>query len=133
MSVETGLVRILTTNSGVSALVATRIYPVLAVEGTPFPCLVYQRISTARDANSMDNAAELPRARFQFSCLASNFTDAVALEVAVRTALAGFTGLADDTTIQAALVVDTRDTFEYDLSTTGAYRRDLDFEIYYQE
>lgn len=133
MSVETGIFKLLSGNAAVSSLVGTRIYPLIVPEGATFPSVVYQRIDTARNANTFQNGAELPVARFQLTCWAENFADAAALEKAVRQTLAGFVGLADDTTIQACLVTDTRDTWEHEISTLGLFRRDIDFEIFYTE
>lgn len=133
MSLETGIYKLLSANSAVAALVGTRIYPVIVPEGATFPAVVYQRIDTARNANTFDNSAELPVARMQITCWAENFADVVSLQVAVQNVLAGFHGLADDTTVQACLVSDMRDTWEYEISTVGLFRRDVDFEIAYEE
>lgn len=132
MSIETGIVSLLTADPTVSGLVATRIYPVIIPEGSAFPCLLYHWIDKPR-WNTLDNADDTPHGRLQISSWAQNFADVITLEAAVRAALAGFVGLAGGVTVQSIIVIDTRDTWEYMLGTTGLYRRDSDFEICYQE
>lgn len=128
MSIETGIFSKL--NGKTPA--GERVYPLILPENCTFPALTYQRISTARD-NTLDNAADTPHSRFQISCWAETQLEAVALENAVRAALVGFTGLADDTVIQSCTLEDTRDTWEFEISSAGMYRRDLDLEIWFEE
>lgn len=129
MSVEAAIYSLLTTTPSSAG---DRIYPVILPEGCSFPAIRYQRISTVR-WNTLDNANDTPNARFEVSCWAEDFPDAIILEVAVRAALAGFSGTIGDTTIQHCVPVDSRDGWEFQMSTAGLFRRDVDFEIAYTE
>jgi hypothetical protein len=132
MSIESGFTALLVADSTVNGLVAGRIYPDVEPEGCQFPVIVYQRISTPREV-TLDNAADTPHARFQFACKDVTAAKAAALKAAVKNALAGFVGLADDTTVQAIMVEDERSMWNYQEGSTGIYESHIDFTIWYEE
>jgi hypothetical protein len=138
VSIETAITALLATDSTVSGIVGSRIYPSVMPTGTAFPAVVYQRISTPR-WNAMDNACDTPHARIAITCWAATMAQIIALSRAVENVLAGFVGTAPEsppsgTYVQAAYVIDERDTWLWEAGQMlGLYRRDIDFEISWTE
>ena len=91
MRIEAALYTLLSGDSGVSALVSTRIFPHQAPQGGALPFLVYQRISTPRDY-SQSGPSLLVWPRFQITAVAATFDGARALAHALRAALSGYSG-----------------------------------------
>lgn len=91
MSMRTALVAELEGNGGVSALVGTRIYPVVGPRLATLPYIIYQRISQTHEHHTTA-AAGLTTPRWQITCVASSASGAAALGEAVREALDGFRG-----------------------------------------
>jgi hypothetical protein len=88
VSIESLLFTSLTTNAGLSTLIAARLYPDVLPQGAALPCVVYQRISTPRSqVFGSTQAVAVSRPRFQFSCWALTSEAARALCAALRTAL----------------------------------------------
>src|SRR5579875_351729 len=128
MSIETGIYKLLSADPTVSAQVGTRITPVIVPEGSSFPAISYHWVDRPR-WGALDNPTGTPHARLQVTCWSQTFAGAIALCSAVKAALAGYSGLADDTTVQSITVIDERDLWEWEISSSGLYRRDIDFEI----
>lgn len=98
MSLESGLVSLLTADSGVSALVGSRVYPDKLPDSPTLPALTYQVASlTPRYAHSGD--ADLDTVRVQVNCWAVTRTTAVTVRDAVRTAVSGYRGTTGDGTV----------------------------------
>lgn len=90
MEIEAALYAELAADSSVSALVSSRIYPVLIPQDVDMPAIAYQRISGPRDYSHQ--GAGLVSARFQITCQATSYSGAKSLAAAVRDALSGFSG-----------------------------------------
>lgn len=103
MSIETGIYAVLTGDAGVSALVGTRIYPLVVPQDASLPAIAYQRVSGG-PTYTQDGDANLTPARFQFTCLGSSYSQAKAVATAVRAAISGASGTWDDVTVGACLV-----------------------------
>lgn len=88
MSVTEDVVATLTGDAGLSALVGTRVYPVLAPQGTTRPFVTYQRIGA-------DNRAVLggevsgDQEQIQLDAWADSYTQAHAVTAAVIAAMDG--------------------------------------------
>ena len=80
----------LTQGSPTPTSAASRVYPVLAAEGTPLPRITYQRVST-EPQNSLAGHALIDRVQVQFDCWASTPLGAARLAREVREALANAT------------------------------------------
>jgi len=100
MSTEQTLYSTLKNDAGVSALVGTRIYPLLLPQNPTYPAITYQRISTrpvmTRTGNGLDFV------RMQIDCYADSYSGVKALAAAVEAALStdyelGKTDFYDDT------------------------------------
>jgi hypothetical protein len=125
---EDELFRALSANTALNAIVSGRIYPVILKEGSTFPALTYQRISSPAET-SLDGPSGLSNPRVQITCWADNFSGtngALAVRNAVKAALAP----SRSASIQATRLLDERQTFESD---PELYRVDLDFEVWVAE
>lgn len=92
MAVEQDIYAFLIANSGVAALVGTRIYPLMIPQDADLPAVAYRRIDTPRHY-SHDGYSGLARPRFQFDCVGSSYSSARALAAAVRVAFQGWRAL----------------------------------------
>jgi hypothetical protein len=130
LSLETAIYSILSGDTAVAALVGTRIFPVVLEQGSTFPSLAYTRIDTPTEKTFADSHG-LPHPRIQVECYAEGPADCHALADAATDAMAGYRGTLGDVTIQGVLVLDAgRDTWQ---DNPPLYRRDIDFEIWYEE
>lgn len=91
MSMRNALVAELEGDAGVSALVGTRIYPVVAARLATLPYIIFQEI-TPETWHHMTAAAGLKPSRWEMTFVASSASGAAALGEAVREALDGFQG-----------------------------------------
>jgi len=129
VTIEEGLYSKLAADSGVSALVSTRIYPLLVPQDASLPAIAYQRISGPRD-HAHDGATGLALARVQVTCLGSSYDETKDVSEAVRAAIDGGAGTWGSTTVGACLLENERDEWAtpFDKSTVQ-----MDFMIWYQE
>lgn len=75
-TIEQQLRESLLANAGVSALIGTRLYLVQKAQGSAYPCVAYQRISTQRQYHHVlgGNQASTAWSRFQFTIWADGKT-----------------------------------------------------------
>ena len=133
MSIEASINTLLSANAAVTTIIGNRIYPVYMPTGTQFPALVIQRISTPR-WNTLDNASDTPHARMTFTCWGPTLEQVIKLSYAVKSCIAGFVGTVGNTYIQQVLLIDERDSYLWQAGQMlGLFRRDIDFEIAYEE
>lgn len=92
MEIEAALYDELVNDAGVSALVGTRIYPLLVPQEQAYPAVAYQVISKYRTA-SQSGKNQIVEARIQYTINASTYTSLRSVAAAVRAALEGFTGV----------------------------------------
>lgn len=115
MTIGTLVKSTLTGNSGVSALVSTRVYPLQLPQKPTYEAITYQRIS-----NGPQNGSTAIRdSRWQISCWAETYAEAHVLAAAVKTA---FEYLTDDS-IKMAYVVNELDDYD---DEAKAYRTIVD-------
>jgi len=76
----------LTANAGVSALIATRVYPIVIPQNAAFPAIAYSAIYTPGDHNKTQ-AATKDNCEFTIRSWAATYDAAAALDKAVRAAL----------------------------------------------
>ena len=130
MSLETGIVTKTLADNTVKGLVVDRMFPVVLDQQTAFPALVYQIVDTSRDV-TMDGPSNLTRQRVQFSVYATRYSVAKQIVDAIRKMYEGYKGiLPDGTSVQRAVLVDMRPTFE---AEPNLHRRDVDIEFWYEE
>lgn len=129
---EEAIYYILTEDSGVSALIGTRVYPLVIPQNATLPTVVYQEISSVL-THQMRPMIGLTRARYQFWCWAATYTGADALAEAVRLALDGYSGTANNVRIDSIQLQDESDKIERVVYGVDRYRKRFDFFIWYHQ
>jgi hypothetical protein len=94
--IEQGIFSLLSTDSGVSSLAGTRIYPIELPEGATLPALVYKDVGGSSSPTLSTSGAQ--RLRLELDAYGNSFADAANLRKAVITALNGFQGVLSDGT-----------------------------------
>lgn len=115
MPLEQLIFAALTAGSPLPTSAEDRVYFLIAKEGTTFPRIVYERVSTA-PVNGLNGHAGADLVNIQISCWARTPTDANALADEVRAAMAGQTF--------KAIPVGVFDNFE---GESRLYRRAVEF------
>ncbi len=130
MTFEEALFTYLSTHAGLSALVSTRLYPVVLPQGATLPAVTYMRVSTVQMRTFGD-----PRmgrtARIQFTVWASTYASRLAVAQQLAAALEGYDGLMGGTggvTVLAAQGENELDDYE---PTAKVYQAALDFTFTY--
>lgn len=127
---EEGIIAKLLATSGVTALVATRVYPGRRPQASALPAIDLARISGA-PLYSNDGETGLESARVEINCWGSSYSSAKTVARAVKDALSAFFGTVGGVNFQYILLEDERD-----LSETGSnqadylYRMSLDFTVW---
>jgi len=86
---QTRLVAKLKATTAVTAIVSTRIYPVLRPAGTALPAVVYQVLSN-NPVNTAGGSTTTREMRLTVDCIAGTYAGAWALANVVRDALSGW-------------------------------------------
>jgi len=132
-TIEEAIYAHLIADSGVSALVSTRIYPLMIPQDIALPAIAYQRISGPRQT-AHDGPIEIAAGRFQITCQGTSYGSAKDVANAVRQALDGYAGPvvsgAESVTVEGSFLKNEWDGYEF-AGETRVVR--LDFMIYYQE
>ncbi len=130
---QEGLSSFLGSNTAVSAIVGSRIYPSQVPQlsaASPLPAISYHEVHGDGEF-SMDGPDQLQHSRMQFSCYGKVYADAKKLARTVRQELEAFTGeLADGTVIEHMHREGEMDLF-YD--APFIYCTAVDFKIIYQD
>lgn len=121
MSIETAVKAALSAAPAVSAIVGSKIFPMVATEGEVVPYIVYQVSASTREG-AMNGPGSLRNARMQLDCYAATYSAAKALGAAVRAAL-------DGAGLQSAMII------EQDLldPETKSYRQLIEYSIWANE
>ena len=93
--------RLTSDHAGTSALIGTRCYPMVKPQKEKRTCVVYQKISGAREIIGGSDSA-LAHPRFQFRLIAPSYSAVKALAVQVTAALSRWSGTLQGETIQAS-------------------------------
>jgi len=89
MSIESDLVTQLKNDSGVSALVGTRIYPLKAPQNVTNPYIVYQVIKD-NSKQCIGGSTYQNDVRFQIDCWSTKYSEVKAIKEAVLSSIEGF-------------------------------------------
>lgn len=111
MMLETGLYAYLMTQSGLTAKIGDRLYPLLAPPNVALPYVVYSQVD-ARPSHAMDDAAGLATARYQFDIYAPRVLTGKEIAAALREALDGFRGMWGTVAVGAVLWLNDVDLME---------------------
>jgi hypothetical protein len=131
-TLDEGIFAYLKATAGITALVSSRIYPLVLPQEPTLPALVVTRISTPRIVSHDTSGAtgDLISPRYQFDAWGTSQAATKAIADALRAALNGKTGAAGGITLRAALSED--EAHDYD-PETGLYRIRSDYFIWYEE
>lgn len=123
-----GLFSLLTADSGIAALIGTRVYPVMLPEDPTLPALLYKFVGGASSPTLTTSGMQ--RSRLEIDCYGATYDDASALRSAVIAALNGFQDeLGDGTYLQnAELLNPGLDFFE---DEPRQYRCMVEFYLFY--
>ena len=117
---------ILSNDATVSAMVSTRIFPIVAAQDTAFPFVVYT-ITNQEPSMTKDGVSPLDTISVQIDCYALEYDANVTLSNAVRSALDFYTGTVQSQAIQRIRFQGQNDG-EYD-EDLGVFWQSLDFDI----
>lgn len=133
MSIYAALYARLGAVSGVTDLVSTRIYPLVAPQNASLPLVVVNRIGEIHEHHTTA-AAGIARASMQIDCWAATLDAAVAVGDAVRAALDGWSGTSASIVVRSVTLNDRDESMEppQDGEEFGDYRSRLDFTCWYQ-
>ena len=127
--VEDGLFSYLSTDSGITALVSTRVYPLRMPQNATLPAVTFTRISGPR-SHALSGPTGCGMARIQIDAWATTYASAKAVIDTVRSALDGYSGTAGSETIKSSLLQTETDFYEPE---TNVYRVSQDYFIKYEE
>jgi hypothetical protein len=96
---EAFLYQRLTSQTAVSSLIGSRVYPLIAPQGTPLPLVVYQRTGVERPQSLAGNVGN-PLVTLQLTTYGTSYTSVKSIARAVRIAIDGWTGTTAGVTIQ---------------------------------
>jgi len=134
MTIEAALYSYLSTHSGLSSLISTRIYPMQVAQGATMPAVCYQLVDDI-PVHSGGADVIVHAARFQFSCWGggtSGYTSACAVAAQVKAALQDYSGTMGGTggvVVQRSFLEMTTDLFDETLVRCG---RAVDFIIWHE-
>ena len=119
---------LLAADSTVGSICGDRIYPTIAPQRTPNPCLVYTLVySDPHDDKG--GPSDLDVERWQLSAFANTYAGAQELTEAVRTLLERYSGTVSGVVIQSIRFVGTQDLYEEEEQDKGIYHKATDYSF----
>jgi len=135
MEVGKGIFKLLKDNSDVNALVGTRIFPMVARQGTDFPFIIYD-VLTDDPTDYKEGVSSLDTTSVMVSVYSETYSQAADLAKKVRTALDRQSITIDGAVIIQSIKYDGYNDFfdldSFDNSATnarGVFRKALDFDV----
>ena len=101
---EAFLYQRLTSRTAVSSLIGTRVFPLIAPQGTPLPLVVYQRTAVDRPQSLTGNVGN-PVVTLQLTTYGTSYTSVKNIARQIRLAVDGWTGTTASVTIQRTTLV----------------------------
>jgi hypothetical protein len=96
---EAFLFQRLTSQTAVSQYIGSRVYPLIAPQGTPLPLVVYQRTGVERPQSLAGNVGN-PLVTLQLTTYGTSYTSVKTIARAVRLTVDGWTGTTAGVTLQ---------------------------------
>tara|TARA_R110000824_G_scaffold56857_2_gene155168 strand:- start:3934 stop:4341 length:408 start_codon:yes stop_codon:yes gene_type:complete len=131
--IESSIRSILTSDTDVSALVSTRVYPYMRQQGSVFPAIVYE-LDDTEPQQGLGGFQSLTRCELTISQIAETYSGAKTLADKVRSALNGYTGTSEGLAIKS--LVHDNDTGNVEDSPIGNSRGvsiiDSNYVIWYE-
>ena len=130
MSVGAAIYDRLSNYAGLSSLVSTRIYPVLAPQGAILPYVIYERISGTR-IRALASDTDLASPRYQFTSFSDDYDEAYSVSEQVRAALQRYTGTVGSPGVDIVDCTIETETDLYD-TLTQLHQHFFDFMIWHR-
>ncbi len=128
-NVESAIFARLSGYSGLTDLVGSSIFPVIARQGVENPLVVFNLVTF--QANSAMGADIFPsEAGIQVSVFSDDGSECLAIASEVRAALKRYRGTSGGVVIQSIYLESERADYE---AETKEFRRDLDFQVFFEE
>lgn len=133
--IEKALTTLLTTDTLLSGLISTRVYPIRTPDNVTFPCVVYQRIQSDR-AHTLEDAGNLTFSRFVVDGWAAknppsgSYAQALAIGRAIQAILDGYRGTVEMVDIQGILQINETHTWEPEIEV---YRVSQTWQVIHRE
>jgi hypothetical protein len=124
---ESSVMNYLSSYTGLTALVSSRITPVVLPTPATYPSVTFQTIA-AEDDLVMGQEAGIFECRVQFDCWGSSYGSTKAVAIQVKNAFRNYTGDMKGTVIHCTKLVNEMDAFN-----STVFRTTLEFEFQYQE
>jgi len=131
MLIEEALFAHLKAHAGLSALIGTRIYPLVLPQNPTLPAITYQKISRVGERAMSSPTPRVARARFQISCWGTSYASVKDVAEQVKAALQDYSGLmggSGGVQVLDVNVANEQDIYEPD---TGIYHLSVDVMIYH--
>lgn len=112
--IESALFAYLSSYVGLSALVGTRVYPLVLPQTPTMPAIAYNRVSSVVERDL--SGAARTRVRMQLTCFGTTYGSAKQVARQVREALQDYSGTMGAVRILEATVIGEMDQYEPDLS-----------------
>tara|TARA_Y100001938_G_scaffold103379_1_gene141092 strand:+ start:318 stop:740 length:423 start_codon:yes stop_codon:yes gene_type:complete len=124
----------LISDSNVTSLVGSRIYPSALPQNADLPAIRYET-SIQRPINKLSGGAGFAISTVSVDIIAESHIAAYNVQQAVRESLQGWTGTAGSTEFASVSAVNIREDFiePIDASDVGRYRVNMDFEIIHEQ
>lgn len=129
MKTEEAIYKHLSTDSTITAIVGTRIYPVLAPQDASYPCLVYQRLGS-EPVHAMANDATLREVTMVFASLAKTYSGVKTLQDVLEDSIKDFSGTlggAGGVTVQRIMLDGISDGYDFE---ADAFMTIMDYTIW---
>lgn len=133
--IEKGVYSVLSSDSDITGLVSTRIYPIMAPQDATIPYLVYRRAFTDHVQTKTRTNDTLLRATVSVTGVAATYLAAKSLIDTVRQTLHGYAGTAGGVVIQGIISDGEYDSSEIpsDASDVPRYQVTYDFGVWATE
>ena len=116
---------ILVSNAAITALIASRIYPLILPQGSPFPAVTYNIVSN-NPLHCKNGAASQDEIRLSLNIWSRKYEEAEAIAEASRNALDNYAGISKGQTINKIQIINEVDLYEEE---PNVYHKVLDFKI----
>ena len=128
--IEQGIEKRLLADAAVSALIGTRMYPLVLPEQCSYPALTYQLISSPETYTNDGPLGEV-RARIQIDAWGKRYAQVKAVSKAVRASLNGFVGTLTDPDETEVLEIECDDASDGFDAPGSLYRCQSDWIVIY--
>ena len=129
MTIEASIRQALLDDANISALVSSRIYPIILPQNPTIPAMTV-RVENEDLIDIFGGQSELLRMTLNVDCWQTTFTDADVLRTYVRNALNNYSGIVLGLEIHRIRYADRVDVFE---EVVDAYRATAIFDVWFYE